>query len=59
MLESLLDKVLLQHMCFLVNVAIFCDSKSSVVSLDHLLLIKSNVGWFLFKRVDLVTVRVI
>ena len=50
---------LLQHMCFLVNIAKFFDSKSPVASVDLLFLIKSNVGWFLLKRVDLVVVRVI
>ena len=61
MLESLFNKVagLLQCMCFLGNIAKFFDSKSPVASVDLLLLIKSNVGWFLLKRVDLVTVRVI
>ena len=61
MLESLFNKVagLLQHMCFLVNIAKFFDSKSPVASVDLLFLIKSNVGWFLLKRVDLVIVRVI
>ena len=60
-LESLFNKVtgLLQHMCFLVNIAKFFDSKSPVASVDLLFLIKSNVGWFLLKRVDLVIVRVI
>ena len=45
--------------CFLVNIAKFFDSKSPVASVDLLFLIKSNVGWFLLKRVDLVIVRVI
>ena len=60
-LESLFNKVtsLLQHMCFLVNIAKFFDSKSPVASINLLFLIKSNVGWFLLKRVDLVIVRVI
>ena len=60
-LESLFNKVagLLQHLCFLVNIAKFSDSKSPVASVDILFLIKSNVGWFLLKRVDLVIVRVI
>ena len=60
-LESLFNRVagLLQHMCFLVNIAKFFDSKSPVASVDLLFLIKSNVGWFLLKRVDLVIVRVI
>ena len=49
----------LQHMCFLVNIAKFFDSKPPVASVDLLFLIKSNVGWFLLKRVDLVIVRVI
>ena len=61
MLESLFNKVagLLQHMSFLVNIAKFLDSKSLVASIDLLFLIKSNVGWFLLKRVDLVIARVI
>ena len=46
-------------MCFLVNIAKFLDSKYPVVSVDLLFLIKSNGGWFLLKRVDLVIVRVI
>ena len=46
-------------MCFLVNIANFFDSKSSVASIDLLFLININVGWFLLKRVDLVMVRVI
>ena len=52
-LESLFNKVtgLLQHMCFLVNIAKFLDSKSPVASIGGI--IKSNVGWFLLKRVDL------
>ena len=50
---------LLQHTCFLVNIAKFFDSKSPVASVDLLFLIKSNVGWFLLKRVDLAIVRVI
>ena len=37
----------------------FFDRKSPVASVDLLFLIKSNVGWFLLKRVDLVMVRVI
>ena len=55
-LESLFNKVtgLLQHMCFLVNIAKFFDSKSPVASVDLLFLIKSNVRRFL-----LVIVRVI
>ena len=61
MLESLFNKVanLRQHMCFLVNIANFFNSASPVVSVDLLFLIKSNVGRFLLKRVDLVIVRVI
>ena len=61
MLESLFNKVagLPQHMCFLVNIAKFFDSKSPVASVDLLFLIKSNVGWFLLKMVDLLIVRVI
>ena len=61
MLESLFNKVagLLQHMCFLVNIAKFFDSKSPVASVDLLFLIKSNVGWFVLQRVDLVIVPLI
>ena len=60
-LESLFNKVTgpLQHMCFLVNIAKLFDRKSPVASADLLFLIKSNVGWFLLKRVDLVILRVI
>ena len=60
-LESLFNKVtsLLQHMCFLVNIAKFFDSKSPVASVDRLFLIKNNVRRFLLKRVDLVILRVI
>ena len=46
-------------MCFFVNIAKPFDSKPPVASVDLLFLIKSNVGWFLLKRVDLVVVRVI
>ena len=46
-------------MCFLVNIAKLFDSKPPVVSVDLLFWIKSNVGWFLLQRVDLVIVRVI
>ena len=46
-------------MCFLVNIAKFLDSKHPVASVNLLFLIKSNGGWFLLKRVDLVIVRVI
>ena len=46
-------------MCFLVNIAKLFDSKPPVASVDLLFLIKSNVGWFLLQRVDLVIVRVI
>ena len=61
MLESLSNKVagLLEHMCFLVNIAKFFDSKYPEVSVDLLFLIKSNVRRFLLKRVDLLIVRVI
>ena len=45
-------------MCFLVNIAKFFHSKPPVASVDLLFLIKSNMGWFLLKRVDLVIVRV-
>ena len=48
---------LLEHMCFLVNIAKFFDRKSPVASVDLLFLIKHNVGWFLLKRVDIVIVR--
>ena len=60
-LEPVFNKVtgLLQYMCFLVNIAKFFDSKSPVASVDLLFLIKSNVGWFLLKSIDLVIVRVI
>ena len=44
-------------MCFLVNIVKFFYSKLPVVSVDLLFLIKSNVEWFLLKRVDLVIVR--
>ena len=37
----------------------FFDRKPPVASADLLFLIKSNVGWFLLTRVDLVIVRVI
>ena len=37
----------------------FFDRKPPVTSVDLLFLTKSNVGWFLLKRVDLVIVRVI
>ena len=59
-MESLFNQVegLLQQVCFLVNIAKFFDSKSPVASVDLLFLIKSNVGWFLLKRVDLVKVWV-
>ena len=46
-------------MCFLVNIAKFFDNQPPVACVDLLFLIKSNVGWFLLKRVDLVIVRVI
>ena len=46
-------------MCLLVNIAKFFDSKPPMASVDLLFLIKSNVGWFVLKRVDLVIVRVI
>ena len=46
-------------MYFLVNIAKLYDSKPPVASVDLLLLIKSNVGWFLLQTVDLVIVRVI
>ena len=46
-------------MCFLVNIEKFFDSKPPVASVDLLFLIKSNLGWFLLKRVDLIIVRVL
>ena len=51
-LEFFFNKVagLLQHMCFLVNIAKFFDSKSPVASVELFFLIRSNVGWFLLKR---------
>ena len=60
-LEPLFNKVtgLLQHMYLLVNIVKFFDRKSQVASVDLLLLIKSNMGWFLLKRVDLVIASVI
>ena len=42
-----------QHMCFLVNIAKSFDSKPPLASVDLLFLIKSNVGRFLQKKVDL------
>ena len=61
MLGSIFNRVagLLQDMCFLVNIAKSFDSKSPVASVNLLFLIKSNVGWFLLKKVDLVIVCVI
>ena len=61
MLESLFDRVagLLQHMSFIVDIVKFFDSKSPVAAVDLLFLIKSNVVWFLLKRVDVVIVHVI
>ena len=41
-------------MCLLVNIAKCFDSKPPVASVDFLFLIKSNVGWFPPKSVDLV-----
>ena len=60
-MEPLFNKAagLLQGMHFLVNIAKVFDIKSPAASVDLLFLIKSNVGWFLLKRVDLVIVRVI
>ena len=47
-------------MCFLVNIAKLFDSKPPVSYVNLLFIIKrSNVGWFLLKRVDLDIVRVI
>ena len=37
----------------------FFDRNSPVASVDLLFFTKSNVGWFLLRRVDLVIVRVI
>ena len=61
MLESLFNKAagLLQHMCFLVNIAKLFGSESPVASVDLLFLIKCNVRRFLLKRGDRVIVRVI
>ena len=53
-LFSIKLKKRLQHMCFPVNIAKFFDSKPPVASVDLLFLIKSNMGWSLRKRVDLV-----
>ena len=60
-MEPLFNKAagLLQDMYFLVNIAKVFDIKSPVASVDLLIVTKSNVGWFLLKRVDLVIVRVI
>ena len=41
------------------DIAKFFDRKPPVASVDLLFLIKSNVGWFLLKMVDLLIVRVI
>ena len=49
----------LQHRCFLLNIAKCFDRKPPVASADLLFIIKSNVRWFLLKRVDLVIVRAI
>ena len=43
---------------FLVNIAKFFDSEPPVASVNLLFSIKSIVGWFLLKRVDLVIVCV-
>ena len=43
--------------CFLVNIAKFFNSKSPMALVNLLFLIKSNVEWFLLKRVDLAIVR--
>ena len=45
-------------MCFLVNITTFLDSKPLEASVDLVFSIKSNVEWFLLKRVDLVIVCV-
>ena len=37
----------------------YFDGKLPVASVNHLFLIKSNVKWFLLKRVDLVIARLI
>ena len=46
-------------MCFLGKYCETFDSKPPVAPVDLLFLIKSNVGWFLLKKEDLVIVRVI
>ena len=46
-------------MCFLGKYCETFDSKPPVAPVDLLFLIKSNVGWFLLKKVDLVIVRAI
>ena len=46
-------------MCFFVNIAKRFDNKAPVASVDLLFLIKSNLGWFLLQRVDLVILSVI
>ena len=53
MLESLFNKVadLLQHMCFLVNIAKIFDSISPVASVDLLFLIKRQCGMISTKKV--------
>ena len=45
-------------MCFLVNITTFLDSKPLEASVNLVFSVKSNVEWFLLKRVDLVIVRV-
>ena len=44
--------------CFLVNITTFLDSKPLEASVDLVFSVKSNVEWFLLKRVDMVIVRV-
>ena len=46
-------------MSFLVNIATLFDGKPLVASASLLFLMKSNVGWFLLQRVDLIIVPVI
>ena len=64
MLESLFNKVAGHKVSLYLketstNIAKLFDSKPPVASVDLLFLIKSNVGWFLLKSIDLVIVRVI
>ena len=59
MLEPLFSKVAGLTAILLFNIAEFFDRKPPVASVNLLFLIKSNVGWFLLKRVDLVIVCII